>query len=86
MPVDLNIVRPERSSPAERAKSRRKAIYQQIHPETKAGAAQAAGMNAALGRGGQDGHDVAQRYDEAAAEATGHSERTIRRDVTRGKP
>jgi hypothetical protein len=31
--------------------SRRKEIYEALHPETRAGVAQAAGMNRAIGRG-----------------------------------
>jgi hypothetical protein len=86
MLIDENLFRND-LTPAERAsaQARRKAIYLQLHPGTKAGVSQAAGMNKALGRDGQDGHDNAPRYDEAASEATGHSERTIRRDVTRGE-
>jgi N6-adenosine-specific RNA methylase IME4 len=88
MLIDENLCRNDLTA-AERAsaQARRKAIYQQLHPETKAGQAQAAGMNKALGRHGQPGHDdePAPRFDEAAAEASGQSERTVRRDVTRGE-
>jgi len=63
------------------ARVRAEAIYQELHPETKAGVAQAAGANKAQGRGGQVGHN-APRFDEAAAEATGQSERSVRRDVS----
>ncbi len=79
MLIDENLYRND-LTPAERAsaQARRKAIYQQLHPETKKGANQS-------GPVGQFGQTEAARYDEAAADATGHSERTIRRDVTRGE-
>lgn len=87
--IDENLLR-NNLSPAERAsaQSRKKAIWQILHPETKAGTSQAAGMNKARERGGQVGHDVkegAPRYDEVASAATGQSERAIRREVQRGE-
>ncbi|EYR84264.1 hypothetical protein SHLA_14c000460 [Shinella sp. DD12] len=83
--IDENLCRNE-LSPAERASqtARRKAIYLELHPETAAGIAQAAGMNAAQERGGQVGHDV-DRFDAATAKATGQSERVVRRDAERGE-
>lgn len=63
---------------------RRKAIYEQLHPETMAGAAQAAAMNAAQGRGRRSGAHVAT-FTKATADATGRSERSIQKAATRGK-
>jgi ParB/RepB/Spo0J family partition protein len=89
MLIDENLYRND-LTPAERAsaQARRKAIYQQLHPETKNHAAGNGRTKTELvGQAGQatDGPTPAPRYDEAAADATGHSERTIRRDVTRGE-
>jgi ParB-like chromosome segregation protein Spo0J len=83
--IDENLMRNELSA-SDRAvqTARRKAIYLELHPETAAGIAQAAGMNAAQERGGQVGHDV-NRFDEATAKATGQSERAVRRDAERGE-
>ena len=68
-------------TPAERAsaQARRKAIYQQIDPETKNG-----GDRRSVGQLVQL-KDAPPRFDEAAADATGQSERAVRRDVTRGE-
>lgn len=73
-------------SPGERARftARRKEAYEALHPEAKAGAAQANGMNASQGRGGQVGHDVPSFADDQAAK-TGQSARAIRRDAERGQ-
>lgn len=85
--IDENLCRND-LTPAERAsaQARRKAIYQQLHPETRAGA----GTGGHAGRTKDDLANLAKstaapRFDEAAAEATGQSERSIRRDVTRGE-
>jgi len=85
MLIDENLCRND-FTPAERAsaQARRKAIYQEIHPEKRKGVSQAAGANKAQGRGAQVEHDV-PRYDEAAAEASGQSAATVRRDVHRGE-
>lgn len=83
--IDENLCRND-LTPAERAsaQSRRKIIYQQLHPETKHGAAGRGRTKEQLS--GQLGHsNPAPAFDEAAAEATGQSERTVRRDVTRGE-
>jgi hypothetical protein len=80
MLIDENLCRND-LTPAERAsaQARRKAIYQQLHPETRHGGDRKST--------GQVGHLIeTPRFDEAAAEATSQSERTVRRDVTRGKP
>ncbi|WP_157785539.1 hypothetical protein [Sinorhizobium fredii] len=55
----------------------------EIHPETAAGAAQAAGMNDAQGRGGQVVRDV-DSFAAETAKAIGKDERTVRRDAERG--
>ena len=85
--IDENLCRNDLTT-AERAaaQSRRKAIYQELHPETKNGAAGKHRPKSQLGQIGQaeDG-EAAPRFDEAAADATGQSQRTIRRDVTRGE-
>jgi ParB/RepB/Spo0J family partition protein len=79
MLIDENLCRND-LTPAERAsaQARRKAIYQQLHPETKAG-----GDRKSNGQVGQ--MIETPRFDEAASEATGQSERSVRRDVTRGE-
>lgn len=79
MLIDENLYRNDLTA-AERAsaQARRKAIYQQLHPETKAGGDRKSN--------GQVGQMIdTPRFDEAASDATGQSERTIRRDVTRGE-
>lgn len=83
--IDENLCRAE-LSPSDRAKqtARRKAIYEELHPETKQGASQAAGMNAALGRGRQIGDDV-DRFTAETASVTGRSERAVQRDAERGE-
>jgi ParB-like chromosome segregation protein Spo0J len=85
MLIDENLCRNE-FSPAERAMaiSRRKAIYLELHPETKAGKSQALGMNQKLGRGRQVGDDV-ERFTLSTTDATGIAERTIQRDAARGE-
>ena len=82
--IDENLIRAD-LTPAERAahQAKRKEIYERLHPETKAGAAQAKGMNAAQGRGRQNGDDV-NRYTADAAKMTGKSERSIQREAARG--
>jgi ParB-like chromosome segregation protein Spo0J len=78
--IDENLMRAE-LDPAQRAKqtARRKAIYVELHPETRNGAT-----------GG--GHDQLRQVGEAAprftsdtASATGKSERAIQRDAERGE-
>ena len=82
--IDENLVRAD-LTPAERAahQAKRKEIYERLHPETKAGAAQAKGMNAAQGRGRQNGDDV-DRYTADAAKKTRKSERSVQREAARG--
>lgn len=83
--IDENLIRNE-FSPAERAlaQARRKVIYQILHPETRPGTAQGEGRKRSAS-GGQVGHESTPRYDQLAAEETGQSERTVRREVTRGE-
>lgn len=81
---DENLCAPSLTA-AERAEftRRRKAAYEALHPETKAGAAQAAGMNTALG------NDVvaksAATFAEDQAAKTGQATRTVRQDAERGE-
>ncbi len=64
--------------------ARRKELYEALHPETKAGKAQAAAMNKAQGRG-----DVSDKLSPTFAEdtsaKTGLSKRTVERDVAIGR-
>lgn len=91
MLIDENLYRNE-FSPAERAAavSRRKVIYEVIHPETKHGS----GTGGHSGRSklevanlatSSDATEAADRFTKATADATGQSERSIRRDAARGR-
>jgi ParB family transcriptional regulator, chromosome partitioning protein len=62
---------------------RRKAIYEELHPETKAGVAQSIGMNKAIGRDVTD--NLSATFASATADARGKDERTIRRAAARGE-
>jgi N6-adenosine-specific RNA methylase IME4 len=83
--IDENLYRHD-LSPAERAIAvkRRKAIYQQLHPETAHGA---------IGNGREKSRQVGDsssdkkinRFTQATAAATGTGERTIQRDAARGE-
>ncbi|MBI5111320.1 MAG: ParB N-terminal domain-containing protein [Rhodovulum sp.] len=90
MLIDENLARNDLSA-AERASynTRRKAIWQELHPETKNGASGKYRPKSQLRQVGEAEKskevNEAPRYDEAAAEATGQSERTIQRDCTRGE-
>jgi ParB-like chromosome segregation protein Spo0J len=77
--IDENLARSE-LSPAERAAAmaRRKAIYEQLHPETKHGAI--GGGHSKAGTG-----EKAQRFTKATADATGRSERAVQLDAARGE-
>jgi N6-adenosine-specific RNA methylase IME4 len=77
--IDENLMRAE-LSPAEESLhiGRRKALYERLHPETKHGG------NRRSKTSGQNGH-LNPRYTKDAAEATGKSERTLRRSGTRSK-
>jgi hypothetical protein len=86
--LDENLYRNDLTA-AERsiAQARRKAIYLQLHPETKRGAAGGEATKAkTTGEAvGQDGQQPVARFDEAASKVTGQSERSVRRDVARGE-
>lgn len=85
--IDENLVRNE-LSPAERAIStaRRKAIYEDIHPETAHGGDRS-GMGGASRQVGdlKSGDGPPKRFTQATADVTGASERSIQRDAARGE-
>lgn len=79
--IDENIVR-TRLSRQELGEQflRRKEIYEMLHPETKAGAAQAAGMNRAIGNNVSDKlASTSKSFVEDTSEKTGMSKRTVSR-------
>lgn len=82
--IDENLMRAE-LSPSDRARqtARRKAIYEELHPETKAGVAQARGMNAALGNNVTD--SMSATFAAETAKIAGRDERSVRRDAERGE-
>jgi ParB/RepB/Spo0J family partition protein len=82
--IDENLMRNELSA-SDRAvqTARRKAIYLKLHPETVAGAAQAAGMNRSVGNNVAD--NLSATFTAATAKATGKDERSVRRDAERGE-
>lgn len=82
--IDENLIRAN-LTPAQEASAiaRRKAIYEELHPETKAGAAQAIGMNKTLGNNVAD--NLSATFTAATSQATGKDERTIRRAARRGE-
>ncbi|TAK50258.1 MAG: hypothetical protein EPO23_03365 [Xanthobacteraceae bacterium] len=88
--IDENLVRNDLSA-AERsaAQARRKALWQELHPETRNGAAgkyrSKSQLQSQLAQVEQAGERPAARYDEAAAQSIGQSPATIRRDVHRGE-
>lgn len=77
--IDENLMRSE-LSPALRAQqtSRRKAIYEELHPETAHGGDRGASRQVG------DLND-AERFSTETAAATGRSERSIQRDAERGE-
>src|SRR5829696_6833872 len=83
--IDENLCRADLSS-AERAKhtARRKEVYEELHPETKAYVAGAHGANATMGRG-DAGANLAPAFSASTAAASGKSERAVQRDAERGK-
>lgn len=83
--IDENLCRAE-LSPVDRAKqtARRKAIYLELHPETAAGVAQAAGMNRAIGNNVAE-NISATSFDKDAAAKTGQSDRNVRLYAERGE-
>ena len=79
--IDENLIRNELSE-LEHAEcvDKRKNLYELKHPEAKAGAKRAAGMNRSLGRG-DVGAESAPTFTADTAAKTGTSERTIREGV-----
>lgn len=79
--IDENLIRNE-LGPAERASAvaRRKAIYEELHPETQHGSP---GVSRQVGdtreRAGKE------RFTKQTADATGSSERTVQREAERGE-
>lgn len=75
--IDENLMRAE-LSPADRAKgtARRKAIYLELHPDTAHGANLRDGVANLATR---------ESFSEATSQATGISERAVRRDAERGE-
>jgi ParB-like chromosome segregation protein Spo0J len=83
--IDENLARNE-LSPAERkaATVRRKAIYEELHPETRSTTQGGDGRRKETRRQLGD-ETVAERFTKQTAEATGRSERTIQRDAQHGR-
>ena len=81
--IDENLVRAE-LSPVDRAQqtARRKAIYEELHPETKAHVAGAHASNALQGNASAN---LAPAFSADTAAATGKSERSVQRDAERGE-
>jgi ParB family transcriptional regulator, chromosome partitioning protein len=77
--IDENLIRRTLTA-AQRASliARRKAVYEEVHPETKHGGARR-GLSCQLG------HLKPDRFTAVTAAKTGKPERTIRRDAARGK-
>lgn len=77
--IDENLCRAELSA-SDRARhtARRKAIYEELHPETRAGIAGAAAKHGAV-----DNLSTAS-FADATADATGRDARSVRRDAERG--
>lgn len=82
--IDENLIRNE-LSPAERALavSRRKSIYEALHPETAAGGDRKSSRQ--VGDLIDAKPERAERFTKATANATGQSERAIQRDAARGE-
>lgn len=65
---------------------RRKEIYEALHPETKVGVAQAAGMNRAVGNNVTDKMSATLKsFVDDTAEKLGVDPRTVRRDIQTAK-
>jgi len=77
--VDENLCRAE-LSPADRASqtARRKAIYEELHPETRLGENQHTRVR-------QVGEPSVERFTAETASAIGKSERAVQRDAERGE-
>ncbi|RUM95935.1 hypothetical protein EET67_20665 [Pseudaminobacter arsenicus] len=83
--IDENLCRSE-LSPADRARqtARRKAIYEELNPETRPGAIRAHAANAAMGND-VDANLAATPFTADTARVTGLSKRTVQRDAERGE-
>jgi len=81
--IDENVVRTELSViEYGELLERRKEIYESLHPETKAGQAQAAGMNRAIGNNVSDKMSVTLRsFAQDTAGKLGVSSRTVERTI-----
>ena len=81
--IDENVVRTELSViEYGELLERRKEIYESLHPETKAGQAQAAGMNRAIGNNISDKMSVTLKsFAQDTADKLGVSPRTVERTV-----
>jgi ParB family chromosome partitioning protein len=78
--IDENLIRSD-LTPAQEASAifRRKAIYEELHPETKHGANQHT-------RGVGNSPTPPERFTSATAKATGKDESSVRRAAARGRP
>ena len=82
--IDENLCRAE-LSPSDRARytARRKAIYEDLHPEARPGAVRAHAANVAMG------HDVGDKlsptFTQETSALTGKNIRSVQRDVQRGE-
>ena len=81
--IDENVVRTELSAiEYGELLERRKEIYESLHPETKAGQAQAAGMNRAIGNNVTDKMSATLKsFAQDTADKLGVSSRTVERTV-----
>ena len=81
--IDENVVRTELSViEYGELLERRKEIYESLHPETKAGQAQAAGMNRAIGNNVTDKMSATLKsFSQDTADKLGVSSRTVERTV-----
>ena len=83
--IDENLIRNE-LSPAERAIaiSRRKAVYEALHPEAAHGGSRKSSRQLGDLIEPDRGDDGAERFTKTTADATGKSERSVQRDAQRG--
>lgn len=81
--IDENLCRSE-LLPSDRVRqtARRKVIYEDLHPEAKAGAVRARAANETMGH--NVGDNLASTFSADTAKKTGQSERLIQRDAERG--
>jgi ParB/RepB/Spo0J family partition protein len=83
--IDENLIR-ENLTAAQMASaiSRRKEIYETLHPETRAGVAGAVGRHGAVANLAT-AENMAERFTKATADATGTPERSVQRAANRGE-